>query len=113
MGLLEIKCPFSLNGINVSKMEVDDIMNMNNKNFCLINTDAGPTLNHNHKYYAQVQGEMAIMGLPWCDFVVWTGASQNNICIDRIYFDADFVANMMPKLVEFYMNFIYPLLYHK
>lgn len=113
VGLLEIKCPFSLNGINVSKMEVDDIMNMNNKNFCLFNTDAGPTLNRYHKYYAQVQGEMAIMGLPWCDFVVWTGASQNNICIDRIYFDANFVAHIIPKLVEFYMDFIYPLLYHK
>lgn len=108
-GLLEIKCPYSIKGQKVNEMEVLHILSIKDKDFCLINQD-GVRLNKNHKYYAQVQGEMAMMSLPWCDFVVWTAAKTNNIFVDRIYFDVEFVSSMLPKLVEFYINHIYPLL---
>ena len=65
---------------------------------------------HHTKYYAQVQGEMAVMCLPWCDFVNWTAAPQNNMFIDRVYFDTDFVNYMLPKLVEFYAKHVFPVL---
>ena len=45
-----------------------------------------PTLKKTHKYFAQVQGEMAIKGLPWVDFVVWTAAASNIIFVDRVFF---------------------------
>lgn len=83
---------------------------MNSKLFCLEVGELGPTLNKSHKYYAQVQGEMAIIGLPWVDFVVWTAAKSDNIFIERIYFNEQYVTNMLPKLIEFYMRHIYPLL---
>ena len=109
-GLLEIKCPFSISGQNITSLGISDIMSMNSKQFCLELTELGPTLKKSHKYYAQVQGEMAIIGLPWVDFVVWTAAESDNIFIERIYFSEQYVKHMLPKLVEFYMSQIYPLL---
>ncbi|CAG2188608.1 unnamed protein product [Mytilus edulis] len=111
VGLLEIKCPFSLKGVRVNTLEINTILGMNDPSFCLISTPDGPTLNPFHKYYAQVQGEMAIKELPWCDFVLWTAAKENNICIDRVYFNAEFVQNMLQKLVKFYMDNIFPCFY--
>ncbi|ESO95360.1 hypothetical protein LOTGIDRAFT_160492 [Lottia gigantea] len=111
VGVLEIKCPYSLKGTLINKKEIPEIMTMGDKAFCLENTNTGQRLRHSHKYYAQVQGEMAIMGLPWCDFVVWTEAEKNNICIERINFDASYVTKMMPKLLAFYMEHIYPFYY--
>lgn len=36
----------------------------------------GPYIKNAHKYYAQVPGEIALIGLPWVDFVVWTAAKS-------------------------------------
>uniref|UniRef100_A0A8W8NR40 YqaJ viral recombinase domain-containing protein n=1 Tax=Magallana gigas TaxID=29159 RepID=A0A8W8NR40_MAGGI len=74
-GLLEIKCPYSISGQNGTLLGISDIMSMNSKQFCLEVGELGPTLKKSHKYYAQVQGEMAIIGLPLVDFVVWTAAN--------------------------------------
>ncbi|XP_048772103.2 uncharacterized protein LOC125678037 [Ostrea edulis] len=109
IGVLEIKCPYSIKGTQVTTMEVSEIVAMGCPNFCLEYSMEGPRLKKSHKFYAQVQGEMAIMRLPWCDFVVWTDTAQNNICIDRIYFDSEFVSSMMPRLIEFYMHHIIQL----
>ncbi|XP_062593237.1 uncharacterized protein LOC134254719 isoform X2 [Saccostrea cucullata] len=106
IGLLEIKCPYSIQGTQVTRKEVGEIIAMGYPNFCLEESLDGPRLKKSHKYYAQVQGELAIKGYPWCDFVVWTDAAQNNICIDRVYFDSEFVASMMPRLIDFYMHHI-------
>ncbi|CAC5423118.1 unnamed protein product [Mytilus coruscus] len=111
IGVLEIKCPFSCGGAPINTMEIEDILNMNAANFCLEWGPTGSQLKRHHKYYAQVQGEMAIMGLPWCDFVVWTNASKNNIFIERICFDEAFCNDMLPKLLEFYMKCIYSKIY--
>lgn len=92
-------------------MEVLDIVAMNNPDFCLDCVATDVRLNKKHKYYAQVQGEMAVMSLPWCDFVVWTAAQTNNIFVERIHFDPEFVSTMMPRLVEFYMKHIFPVYY--
>jgi len=64
----------------------------------------GPTLKRNHRHHHQVQGEMAITGLTWCDFVVWTNATHNNLFVERIHFDQQFVACMLPKLKDFYFK---------
>ena len=51
------------------------------------------------------------MGRPWVNFVVWTAAAFNNIFVERVLFDVQYVSSMMQKLVNFYMEKIYPLLY--
>lgn len=59
---------------------------------------------------------MALMGLPWCDFVVWTDAKCGNIFVEGVVFDADFVRDMMSKLVALYSEYVVPklalLLFH-
>lgn len=54
---------------------------------------------------------MAIKGVPWVDFVLWAEAKADNILIERIRFDEQFVLSMMSKLIKIYMEHIYPLLY--
>ena len=41
---------------------------------------------HGHSYYAQVQGEMAVMKVEWCDFAVY---SNVEVLLDRIVADQD------------------------
>lgn len=106
IGLLEIKCPYSIQETRVTMKEVGEIMAMGYSNFCQEDSMEGPRLKKSHKVYAQFQGEMTIKALPCCDFVVWTNATQNNICIDKVYFDSQFVSSMMPKLIAFYMHHI-------
>ncbi|XP_069127490.1 uncharacterized protein [Argopecten irradians] len=104
IGVLEIKCPYSVNGQLVNEMQVHEIVEMGSNDFCLQKTEEGTRLRRSHCYYAQVQGEMAV--ITWCDFVVWTSAVHGNCFIERVYFDRDFVSNMMPRLVEFYVKHI-------
>lgn len=54
-------------------------------------------LNTNHEYYAQVQGQLAITGAAWCDFVVKTFKGMS---IQRITFD-DLVELHYPKYESF------------
>ena len=94
--------PYSVNGQLVNTMEVFQIVELGHREFCLEMSDQGPRLRRDHKYYAQVQGEMALITCSWCDFVVWTAANRSNCFIEIIYFNEVFVSNMLPKLVEFF-----------
>ena len=58
-----------------------------------------------HGYYAQVQGEMAILGVEWCDFVVY---SNDTVVVDRILADADYWENLEEKLEHFYLYHVVP-----
>ena len=58
-----------------------------------------------HGYYTQVQGEMAILGVEWCDFVVY---SNGVVVEDRILADADYWKNLEEKLEQFYLYYIVP-----
>ena len=56
-----------------------------------------------HDYYCQVQSQMAIFGLSWCDFVVYT---NKGIFVERIVFEKDlWIREMFPKLTEFYFSY--------
>ena len=67
-GILEVKCPYSLSGRNITNEEVHELAGQ--AGFCLEHSERGPRLRRDRKYHAQVQGEMAIMGTTWADFVV-------------------------------------------
>ena len=56
-----------------------------NKDFCctLVTADDGNKylkLQHNHPHFSQVQGQMAITGRTWCDFVIYT---EKDISVER------------------------------
>lgn len=83
-GLVEVKCSIKDN-IN----EVDHINMLEGK----------AKLKTSHKYYSQVQGQLAITGLSWCDFVTHTSA---DLSIERIWRNEHFIAEMKDKLDLYY-----------
>ena len=70
VGILEIKCPRVSSVLEVKYLKrVDDHLE----------------LNRNDQYYTQVQTQLAVTGLQWCEFFVWC---QNDYHLETIYFDA-------------------------
>ena len=63
-GFLEIKCPYKYR-------EVSPTLACSDKDFCgFFDKNYLFHLKQSHKYYAQVQGQMAIEKQNWCDFAV-------------------------------------------
>ena len=99
-GFLEVKCPYS-------HREKTPVEACATSGFCYVVDSTGQLrLRDNHKYYAQVQGQMAIGERPWCDFVVFT---MKGLSVERISFNLDYWTNtLLPKLVSFYDNCVAP-----
>lgn len=77
-GVVEVKCPYTLK----------DCFFFNAVwNFYMTKDTAGVYwLNRNHKHYRQILGQMALSGLLWGDFVVY---SHKFLIVERIYFPED------------------------
>jgi len=105
-GCLEIKCPYSIDGtvtVNLTPYEIAD--KFGNK-FCLQNDGNGILhLPRNHPYFAQVQGEMAIMNVEWCDFAVF---SNGQVVVDRILADYDYWLELSEAIDRFYVQHVVP-----
>ena len=99
-GFLEVKCPYS-------HREKTPVEACATSGFCCVVDSTGQLrLRDNYKYYAQVQGQMAIGERPWCDFVVFT---MKGLSVERISFNLDYWTNtLLPKLVSFYDNCVAP-----
>ena len=96
-GLLEIKNPYT--------HRLVDIKSLSTKNSSCLSMENGVLqLRRSHQYYAQVQVQMWCTGHRWCDFVVRTVSKSNNIYVERILFDEEYIANIQPKLYHFFVN---------
>jgi len=62
-------------------------------------------LQHDHVYYAQVQEEMAVMGVEWCDFVVY---SNGEVVVDHILADLDYWDTLSEQLEDFHVHYVVP-----
>lgn len=102
VGLLEVKCPSSKAG-QVADACLD-------KNFCAQLLDGSVTLKHDHMYFYQVQGQLAVTKKPWCDFVVYTNCSDLHQAtfVERIYFDEEMWKNILQGILYFYKATIIP-----
>ena len=100
-GFIEVKCPYSSR--NLSPAEACE----NSDFFCMYDQDSNQLkLKKAHKYFAQIQGQMAIGERPWCDLVVYT---FKGISVERINFDNDFwMLKLLPKLRSFYDDCVLP-----
>lgn len=108
MGCLEVKCPFSIDGTSVVNMTPTQIAQTFPSVFLHTSDDRSLKLKPTHSYYAQVQGEMAIVGTEWCDFVVYTLAG---IHVERIIFDTHFWDDkLQPSLQSFFRCHVLPKL---
>ncbi|XP_049268020.1 uncharacterized protein LOC125756983 [Rhipicephalus sanguineus] len=102
-GLLEVKCPASKAGQTITEACQD-------KTFCAKLVDGSPTLKRDHPYFFQIQGQLAVTGKTWCDFVVWTNRSELHLStfVERIYFDEDVWCEILQALIYFYKAAIIP-----
>ncbi|XP_052246982.1 uncharacterized protein LOC127855443 [Dreissena polymorpha] len=102
-GLVEIKCPASMKWRMITPEEC-----CNDKDFFCSLVDGKVVLKQNHLYYYQVQGQMAVSGRRWCDFVVWTCAG---LSVERITFNNKLWMQMQARLDDFYIKSFIPELY--
>ena len=106
VGCLEVKCPYSIEGNVTVQLTPDEIVDKyGDKFFMCRGDDLILHLPETHPYYAQVQGEMAILNVEWCDFVVF---SNGSVIVDRILADHDYWTKICNTLDEFYMQHVIP-----
>ena len=99
-GILEIKCHYSARKVTpeAACYEINQ--------FCCSLINGRTLLKQTHNYYYQIQGQLAITQLPWCDFVAWT---PHGISIERIERDINlWQQNILPKLKVFYHEYLIP-----
>lgn len=97
-GLVEIKCPYTLRNLTPEEACQEPTF------YCDL-LDGNPKLQRNHSYYYQIQGQLGISGMKWCDFVCFF---QRGLIIERIQFDEEFWKTMISKLTTFYQQHIMP-----
>jgi len=98
-GLLEIKCPYS------GRTMTPEIACQEVNQFCSSLMDGNVTLKSTHNYYYQVQGQLQITQLPWCDFLIWT---PHGTALQRIERDDKLWTTIYPKLRSFYREYLLP-----
>ena len=77
-GLVEYKCAYTGRDI-----VLDEYVKL--KDSFLAEYDNGYRLRRNNDYYYQVIGSLGVLGLDWCDFVVYL--PKSGLFIERINFD--------------------------
>ena len=90
MGVVEIKCPYCHRGETVETAS-------QYKKFCLIkNSDGKLALDHTHAYYYQIQTQLLVANVEYCDFCVCTFVEneQNDLNIERRAKDSEFLDQM-------------------
>ena len=93
-GICEIKAPESIK---------DQTPSMKNYKH-LVKSDSGlSTLSKTSEYYTQIQGQMAIVGVDYCDFFVYTAKGHH---IERICFDTLFWKRVQSNLIQFWMEYL-------
>ncbi|XP_073237731.1 uncharacterized protein [Porites lutea] len=94
-GIAEVKCPYTKHHVTPLDACTDE------KFFMKQTGDRECKLKEDHPYYAQVQGQMAVTGAKWCDFIVYT---SKGIYVQRIPFDPVFWAGLEQKLLSYYFD---------
>ena len=85
MGCLEVKCPF------VCKTKQIAVAALEQSSFCLQSNNGMLQLKRTHQYFYQVQTQLFVTQLPWCDFVLWSPG-------DVVYVERIFMTNLLLKM---------------
>ncbi len=101
-GLVEIKNPYTHRHMTISELVKQ------RESSGLICENNVVHLDRHHKYYAQVQTQLHSTGNEWCDFVVHTSSPNDNMHVERVLLDKQFLNVLMPKLSFFFFNAIVP-----
>lgn len=94
-GIVEVKCP-------ATKFQVTPLDACSDPSFFMEKIgDDKCALKRSDKYYAQVQGQLAITGARWCDFVIYT---KVGMYIQRITLDVPYWEDLKEKLTTYYFK---------
>ena len=101
---LQIKCPYCHRYESIASAAFSD------KTFCLHTASDGSLhLDHSHAYYYQVQTQLFVSGLNYCDFCVCTFADgETGLFIERIQKDGEFWSECVTKVDIFMKTCILP-----
>ena len=107
-GVLEIKCPYVHRGETIAAACEDG-------NFCLEMHNGNPRLKVGHPYYCQVQTQLFVCDVDYCDFCVCTFASDQtgDLHVQRIAPDMQFWESCLAKASSFFSSSILPELLGK
>lgn len=98
LGCIEIKCSFCAKDAGLEDMNILKKIG--------ISQDKGQSkLSENHAYYYQIQMQLAITGLQYCDFVVW---SERNFYHERFVFNQPFREKESQVANSFFLKVIVP-----
>lgn len=107
LGCLELK-----NVFDGETASLADLAIKRGNSFCLqYSRGGGLHLRKSHHYYAQIQGQMALWNLPFCDFVVYFD-KVDDIHVERVTFSEKYWKNLFPKLRSFYIRHVVPEIRH-
>ncbi len=98
--VVECKCPYA-----IRDKEVNDAWNETD---FLRMVNGALSLNPSHKYYTQIQGQMALVGCSHGYFVVWT--TKGSPFIQKIPFDDNFWKTVLEDLVFFFKGYVVKVL---
>ena len=101
-GVLEIKCPYKYR----SQSPIDEEP-LSDKEYCLTKSPStgAVSLSSGHKYNYQVQGQIALCKVDYCDFVCWT---EKGAFVERIKRDDALINTMIPQLKSFFIDILLP-----
>lgn len=99
-GVVEFKCPFLLK----------DAEEITTKISCLSDADGTLKLQDSHAYYYQIQTQMNVCQVDFCDFVVW---GPNVLHIERVRRDDQFCMNIFSCAKQFFRKAILPELFSR
>lgn len=99
-GVAEFKCPYLL----------CNAKDFNSANTCLTEVNGVMELQKSHAYYYQVQTQMAICDVDYCDFVVW---APHLLHVERIRRDTQFCNEMFSCARKFFVKAVLPELFSK
>ena len=99
--VLEIKCPFKYRATSPTADKP-----LSDPNFCLQKNAKGDVhLSFSHPYYYQVQGQIALCNVKYCDFACWT---EGGLFVEEIERNENLITDMIPKLEKFFTTRLLP-----
>ena len=99
-GCLEVKCPY------VCERQTVTDARKNVSGFYLADVDGKTELSKSHMYFYQVQTQMHVTCLNWCDFCVWSPVGEP--FVQRIGYEKAFMDKALIKAQNFYFNKFLP-----
>jgi hypothetical protein len=99
-GLLEIKCPYKYrNGLPAECYMHDDAFPI----------DSNRQMKQSHPYYSQMQAQMMVCDVGYCDLFIWTaGKKEDDTFLIRVVRNETFITSLRSKMSRVFFDVVLP-----